>query len=243
MASNNFDEQMRMFEAEVGQGPRHRVPPPPSFPPRQAFKTVGGGQKEYSSPAVISKPVESGGDDVFSTLLKYEKEVRQEKREKKKEAKLTGVTSVPSHSITKPRPEPTYKSSGATIAAPPSKPASSGSTMMPSSLMKTSHISANPTPSVKPGTQVTPDEIKLKAKQMVDLVRASQVIQTKKLPPSQGTSSSASAESGSSKSKKPKKMIRIAGGQVWEDTSLMNWDHNDYRLFCGDLGNDVTDEV
>ena len=23
----------------------------------------------------------------------------------------------------------------------------------------------------------------------------------------------------------------------------MNWDHNDFRLFCGDLGNDVTDEV
>ena len=31
--------------------------------------------------------------------------------------------------------------------------------------------------------------------------------------------------------------------QVWEDTSLLTWDHNDFRLFCGDLGNDVTDEV
>ena len=90
--------------------------------------------------------------------------------------------------------------------------------------------------------QVTPDEIKLKAKQMVELVRASQVIQTKKLPPSQGTSKPPSSE-GSGKQKKPKKMIRVAGGQVWEDTSLLNWDHNDFRLFCGDLGNDVTDEV
>ena len=73
-------------------------------------------------------------------------------------------------------------------------------------------------------------------------MKASQVIQTKKLPPSQGTSKPPSSE-GSGKTKKPKKMIRVAGGQVWEDTSLLNWDHNDFRLFCGDLGNDVTDEV
>ena len=61
--------------------------------------------------------------------------------------------------------------------------------------------------------QVTPDEIKLKAKQMVELVRASQVIQTKKLPPTQGTSKPAD-QGGSGKTKKPKKMIRVAGGQV-----------------------------
>ena len=30
---------------------------------------------------------------------------------------------------------------------------------------------------------------------------------------------------------------------MWEDQSLLNWDSNDYRLFAGDLGNDVTDEV
>ena len=76
---------------------------------------------------------------------------------------------------------------------------------------------------------------------MVELVKASQVIQTKKLPPTQGTSKPPSESYG--KTKKPKKMIRVAGGQVWEDSSLMNWDHNDFRLFCGDLGNDVTDEV
>ena len=76
---------------------------------------------------------------------------------------------------------------------------------------------------------------------MVELVKASQVIQTKKLPPTQGTSKPPSESYG--KTKKPKKMIRVAGGQLWEDSSLMNWDHNDFRLFCGDLGNDVTDEV
>uniref|UniRef100_A0A1B6D0Z3 RNA-binding protein 42 n=1 Tax=Clastoptera arizonana TaxID=38151 RepID=A0A1B6D0Z3_9HEMI len=45
------------------------------------------------------------------------------------------------------------------------------------------------------------------------------------------------------KEKKNKKMIRTAGGQTWEDSSLMEWEDDDFRLFCGDLGNDVTDEV
>lgn len=30
---------------------------------------------------------------------------------------------------------------------------------------------------------------------------------------------------------------------MWEDQSLQDWDPSDFRLFCGDLGNDVTDEV
>jgi len=249
---------MRLFEAEVGQGPQRsqppftphslrpghggggQVPPPPSFPPRPQplVKNFAGVQKEYSAPAVISKP--DNDNDVFSTLLKYEKEVRQEKREKKKEAKL-GIVNKPSKE--KRAAEAMYKT--ATIAAPPVKPSSNSvNPMLPAALMKPSHISAQPTvtPVVKPGTQVTPDEIKLKAKQMVELVKASQVIQTKKLPPTQGTSKPPSSE-GSGKTKKPKKMIRVAGGQVWEDSSLLNWDHNDFRLFCGDLGNDVTDEV
>ena len=45
------------------------------------------------------------------------------------------------------------------------------------------------------------------------------------------------------KIKKSKKIVRTGGGQIWEDPSLKEWDLNDYRIFCGDLGNDVTDEV
>ncbi|XP_046387596.1 RNA-binding protein 42 [Ischnura elegans] len=45
------------------------------------------------------------------------------------------------------------------------------------------------------------------------------------------------------KPKRTKKIIRVAGGQQWEDNSLSEWDDDDYRIFCGDLGNDVTDEV
>ncbi|OII74551.1 RRM domain-containing protein [Cryptosporidium ubiquitum] len=41
----------------------------------------------------------------------------------------------------------------------------------------------------------------------------------------------------------PKKRFRKAAGQVWVDNTLDEWPENDFRLFCGDLGNDVTEEV
>ena len=182
-------------------------------------------QKQYSAPAVISKP--SDDEDVFSTLLKYEKEVRAEKKDKRQHEKEKD----------KERKKMKKDSTKAVVAA--------AAPQTTTTLFKPSHISAQPTAavSIKPGTQVTPDEIKLKAKQMVELVRATQVIQTKRLPPTQSTSSKAVSEVREIKTKKPKKMIRVAGGEVWEDKTLMEWDINDFRLFCGDLGNDVTDQV
>lgn len=45
------------------------------------------------------------------------------------------------------------------------------------------------------------------------------------------------------KNKKQKKFIRVSGGQTWEDPTLSEWEDGDFRLFCGDLGNDVTDEL
>ncbi|PAV80205.1 hypothetical protein WR25_20083 [Diploscapter pachys] len=43
--------------------------------------------------------------------------------------------------------------------------------------------------------------------------------------------------------KDKKKYVRAGGGQVWEDSSLAEWDDNDFRIFCGDLGNEVSDEL
>lgn len=45
------------------------------------------------------------------------------------------------------------------------------------------------------------------------------------------------------KIRKPKKFLRAAGGTTWEDPTLAEWDPEDYRIFVGDLGNDVTDEL
>ena len=32
-------------------------------------------------------------------------------------------------------------------------------------------------------------------------------------------------------------------GEMWEDPSMEDWNPNDYRIFCGNLGNEVTDEI
>ncbi|CAN1176788.1 RNA-binding protein 42 [Linum perenne] len=42
---------------------------------------------------------------------------------------------------------------------------------------------------------------------------------------------------------KKKAVPRKAAGQTWEDPTLAEWPENDYRLFCGDLGNEVNDDV
>ncbi|TVU29166.1 hypothetical protein EJB05_20722, partial [Eragrostis curvula] len=40
-----------------------------------------------------------------------------------------------------------------------------------------------------------------------------------------------------------KAVPRKAAGQSWEDPTLADWPENDFRLFCGDLGNEVNDDV
>jgi len=282
---NSMDEQKRLFEAETGQ--RGHVPPPPAFA-RPSFtpSTVKSGlpsltknnlspyKKEYAAPPAISKPAEPEEEDIFGTLLKYEKEVRAEKKEKKAQEKLKKaglikeISPTPSQMVKQP---PLMVPANAIRSAPP-QPAP-GHTAKTTTITKTT-ISAEPVRSGPPsgaskgigGTDVTPEEIMAKARQMAELVRHSQLIESKRLgvPATKQVGSmgnqttnwatgkviqqSSSSEntptiSGHKQTKKPKKVIRMAGGQTWEDTSLLNWDTNDFRLFAGDLGNDVTDEV
>ncbi|EDO06441.1 RNA recognition motif domain containing protein [Babesia bovis T2Bo] len=37
--------------------------------------------------------------------------------------------------------------------------------------------------------------------------------------------------------------LRKAAGNVWNDPTLDDWPQNDFRIFCGDLGNEVTDDT
>merc|ERR1719469_1089842 len=38
-------------------------------------------------------------------------------------------------------------------------------------------------------------------------------------------------------------LLRKASGKIWRDPTLDDWPKEDYRLFCGDLGNEVTDDL
>ncbi|XP_059317612.1 uncharacterized protein LOC132068146 [Lycium ferocissimum] len=42
---------------------------------------------------------------------------------------------------------------------------------------------------------------------------------------------------------KKKAVPRKAAGQTWEDPTLADWPENDFRIFCGNLGNEVNDDV
>lgn len=64
-------------------------------------------------------------------------------------------------------------------------------------------------------------------------------------PASTSTTTTTNTKNDDADSKKKKKhnIVRAAGGEVWEDNSLEDWDDNDFRLFAGDLGNEVTEEL
>ncbi len=43
--------------------------------------------------------------------------------------------------------------------------------------------------------------------------------------------------------KRKAKLMRKAGDDVWVDETLEQWPENDFRIFCGNMGNEVNDEV
>lgn len=68
----------------------------------------------------------------------------------------------------------------------------------------------------------------------------------KKKAPKKGDKEKESRRSRVDKSKllkKKWKVLRKAGGEAWEDPTMEEWPENDFRIFCGDLGNEVSDEI
>lgn len=47
----------------------------------------------------------------------------------------------------------------------------------------------------------------------------------------------------SDKNKRKLKVLRKAGGQEWMDNSLADWPENDFRIYCCNLGNEVSDDI
>ncbi|KAF0022638.1 hypothetical protein F2P81_025030 [Scophthalmus maximus] len=61
--------------------------------------------------------------------------------------------------------------------------------------------------------------------------------------PEVGPVETAADDKKRAKSDKVKKCIRTAAGTSWEDASLLDWESDDFRIFCGDLGNEVNDDI
>lgn len=47
----------------------------------------------------------------------------------------------------------------------------------------------------------------------------------------------------SSKNKRALKIYRKAGNEEWQDETLAEWPENDYRIYCCNLGNEVSEEI
>ncbi|VEN52779.1 unnamed protein product [Callosobruchus maculatus] len=109
--------------------------------------------------------------------------------------------------------------------------------------------SATPAPAPAPAPPAAPtvDFIALQSEVEKKLKKLKNEKVSAELAISQGKASSAlqsfGPEDHKRKGSKNRKLMRIAGGQTWEDTSLADWPDDDFRIFCGDLGNDVTDEL
>uniref|UniRef100_A0A8D8LFB2 RNA-binding protein 42 n=1 Tax=Cacopsylla melanoneura TaxID=428564 RepID=A0A8D8LFB2_9HEMI len=117
-------------------------------------------------------------------------------------------------------------------------------------LKKENTLPAPSGPELPPPVETAPTNTKTskkKAKEMAEAVAASVVTQTVVQSganvPSQGNASQGQNPNKKSKDKNKLKKVRTAGGVAWEDPTLAEWEDDDFRLFCGDLGNDVTDEL
>lgn len=80
------------------------------------------------------------------------------------------------------------------------------------------------------------------AKQGVQAAQAAALSFQEKSRIAEESRASTSGAAGS-KLVQPKKILRVGGGKIWEDPTLLHWDNDDYRLFAGDLGNEVTDDL
>ena len=47
----------------------------------------------------------------------------------------------------------------------------------------------------------------------------------------------------SNQNKRKLKIYRKAGNEEWIDNSMADWPENDYRIYCCNLGNEVSDEI
>ena len=62
-------------------------------------------------------------------------------------------------------------------------------------------------------------------------------------PAAAAVGSSSGASGGASGGQADRNISRTVAGQVWKDKTLLDWPEDDFRVFIGDLGNEVNDDV
>ncbi|KAI9099477.1 hypothetical protein DFS34DRAFT_685194 [Phlyctochytrium arcticum] len=159
-----------------------------------------------------------------------------------------------SHSTTyaaPPQSYPSYYAAPSTSYPAPSQPyrgsSSNNSVPYPTGYVVESTTGAVPYPAGYTPTASTANIVKVSdhhfSNNTVSYDEGRKAAALAALPSMSAVGKDKSAGGETDKGKKRKTILRSAGGEAWEDPTLMEWDQNDFRLFIGDLGNEVTDEL
>jgi len=126
-----------------------------------------------------------------------------------------------------------------------SKPAESVVPAAQRSLPVSSATPMTATPSSTFKSEKNSSNSSVKLEQNPHPVSKSAPVSTQPIESTEMETEASSSNKKKNKNKLPKKVrnIRMAGGMTWDDETLADWDQDDFRLFCGDLGNEVNDDV
>ena len=164
---------------------------------------------------------------------------------------LSTATGLPPHPLTATAPPPFLGPAGAHLIRPPPivnppafKPMMHQPFVQPTATpaIPSAIPAANPTAvnTFKPASYtVTPMGLPTNVHSVQNPVQPSTASSKKQ----KTNAAPAASNANEKKNKKQKKIVRVAGGQTWEDATLQEWDPDDFRIFCGDLGNDVNEDI
>ena len=244
------------IHARAGLPPPQLAQPQPHLPPQspaanmllkmQSQSSSSAGKTTFSAAPTSTAPAAASAaaaaadgdddeEDIFAKLAAYEEEHKSEKKDKKKKKK--------------DKKEKKEKEGVKQMAA---KPVVAAAKPGPSGLVPTAVKAAQAAAAAKASQLNVPGHLKQPSKPFAtslpstesQIARSSAPKSVSLVDRTIGAGPSATIKEESLvKAKKMKRVVRTGGGQMWEDNSLKDWDPNDFRIFAGDLGNDVTDEV
>lgn len=229
----NMEDEMSRFEAEISKASK---PPGPSasnpFIPSQVRTVIGSQtysqvqQKLATAPTRIPPPPVPPYLPTYSTPVPQQPQhSAQPEKSYSTEPKPVVVSSAPKLYNARP-----------TVGVLPKVDAPSASS---SSIGPT--ISSAPVQSYDIGN--IQFEVTTKIKKQKTEKSGPNPIAEEAIKAARASSALQSFGNADRRGKKDRKTVRVAGGQTWEDPSLADWADDDFRIFCGDLGNDVNDEL
>jgi len=209
----------RPRSSSSSMGPHHSGPngTGPMMNNNSAMPLLGGQQQLPSAPA--PPPVTQSQPVLSAKPMLYKNQTTQEKSVPPSESSVTPAVSRPPVAATTVPPVTTTMAAAA--AATTTTPTGEVKSVVPKS--------DKPTTSTK--SEEAPHPL------------SKAYAQTLESNDHDMETSSSSKKKNKGKAPKKPRHVRMAGGTSWEDETLGEWDSDDFRLFCGDLGNEVNDDV